>query len=523
MQKELSMKILTSPLMKKAEAIADERGCSYGELMENAGTAAAKRIRDIMGGGVAGKRFLILCGKGNNAGDGLVIARHLLTWGADVTVLFLLGADSGKMSPLCRENLMLLEGFSHLRLTEELPEEAFDAVIDGVFGTGFSGTLPSGVSAVFAKIQKQNVIFSLDIPSGIDCDNGFADENVLRADHTFSFGALKPAHVLKRSALLCGKTEVLPIGIGEEVIDSLPGICFLNRDAAAKALPKRKPDSHKGSYGKLLNIGGCSHMTGALMLSTMAALAGGAGLCKAAAPETVTSVVAGNILPCIHAPLPVSESGSISLKALPKLERELTWATALVMGCGMSVCEDTAALTEAMVSSAKVPMVLDADAINCLAGKAELLKKAKAPVILTPHMLEMSRLSGYPVDEIQKDRFRIACDFAKEYGVTLVLKDSTTVIASPDGSLQMLTPESENGAFTANCSSGLAKGGSGDILAGLIGAMLAQGASPEDAACCGVWLHGRAADLCEKEMTAYCMQPTDVLRYLPAVFKELLR
>ena len=516
------MKILTSPLMKKAEAIADEKGCSYGELMENAGTAAAKRIREIMGGGVAEKRFLILCGKGNNAGDGLVIARHLLTWGADVTVQFLLGMDRERMSPLCRENLALLDGASRLRLTEELPGEEFDAVIDGVFGTGFSGTLPESVSAVFTKVSKRSVIFALDIPSGINCDSGSADENVLAADHTFSFGALKPAHILKRSALLCGKTEVLGIGIEEEDIGSLPGIRLLNRDAAAKALPKRRADSHKGSYGKLLNIGGCSHMTGALMLSTMAVLAGGVGLCKAAAPETVTGIVAGNILPCIHAPLPVSESGSISVKALPQLEKELKWATALVMGCGMSVCRDTIALTEAVLSSAEVPMVLDADAINCLAGKAELLKAAKAPVILTPHLLEMSRLSGYSVEEIQKDRFRIARDFAKEYGVTLVLKDSTTVIASPDGELSMLTPESEGTVFTANRSSGLAKGGSGDILAGLIGAMLGQGASSAEAAACGVWLHGRAADLCEQEMTAYCMQPTDVLRYLPAAFKELL-
>ncbi|MBQ4051692.1 MAG: NAD(P)H-hydrate dehydratase [Oscillospiraceae bacterium] len=516
------MKILSSSLMKKAETIADGKGCSYGELMENAGTAAAKRICRIMDGGVADKHFLILCGRGNNAGDGLVIARHLLTWGADVTVLFLLGMDKERMTPLCRENLALLNGFARLRLTDRLPEGAFDAVIDGVFGTGFSGCLPENVREVFAKIPKQSVIFALDIPSGINCDNGFADENVLSADYTFSFGAPKPAHILKRSALYCGKTEVLSIGIEEEDIDSLPGIRFLNRDAAAKALPKRQPDSHKGSYGKLLNIGGCSHMTGALMLSTMAALAGGTGLCKVAAPETITHIVAGSILSCIHAPLPVSDSGSISCEALPRLEKELDWATALVLGCGMSVCEDTVLLTETLLQTSRVPMVLDADAINCLSGKAELLKKAKAPVILTPHMLEMSRLSGYSMEEIQKDRFRIAEDFAREYGVTLVLKDSTTVVASPDGVLRMLSPGYGEMTFTANRSSGLAKGGSGDILAGLIGAMISQGASPEDAAVCGVWLHGRAADLCEEEMTAYCMQPVDVLRTLPAAFKELL-
>ena len=516
------MKILTSDLMKKAEALAVEKGCSYGELMENAGTAAAKRIRDIMGGGVADKKFLILCGKGNNAGDGLVIARHLFRWGGEVAVLFLLGSDEERMSPLCRENLHALDGLP-LILTEKLPEGGgYDAVIDGVFGTGFSGELPAAVSAVFDSISKHSVKFALDIPSGIDCDSGIADPHIISADYTFSFGAPKPAHILKRSALFCGQTEVLDIGIDEEDIDSLPGILLLTRKEAAEMLPKRRPDSHKGSYGKLLNIGGCSHMTGAVMLSTLSALAGGVGLCKVAAPETVTNIIAGNILPCIHAPMPVSASGSVAKEALPALEKELKWATALLMGCGMSVCDDTKELVGALLLTSEVPMVIDADGINCLAGRAELLKKAKAHVILTPHLLEMSRLCGHSVEDIQKDRFRIAADFAKEYGVTLVLKDSTTVIASSDGSLRMLSSEPEGMTFTCNENSGLAKGGSGDVLAGLVAAMLTLGASPADAAACGVWLHGRAADLCEKDMTAYCMQPTDVIRYLPAAFKELI-
>lgn len=507
------MKILTSDLMKRAEALADQKGCSYGELMENAGTAAAKRILGIMGGGVAGKRFLIICGRGNNAGDGLVIARHLANWGGKAEVCFLFGKE--RLSPLCRENLVLLDGVERVRVSETLPAGEFDAVIDAVFGTGFTGTLPVEAAGAFAKIRERSVIFAMDIPSGINCDSGEADTHTLPADYTFSFGAPKPAHFLKRSALFCGQIEVLDIGIGEDDIDSLPGILPLNREAAAKALPKRFPDSHKGSYGKLLNIGGCSHMTGAVMLSTLSALAGGAGLCKTAAPETIMPIIAGRILSCIHAPLPVSESGSISSGALPRLQEELRWATAAVMGCGMSVCADTISLTEGVLKTAEIPLVLDADAINCLAGRAELLKQKKAPVILTPHLLEMSRLCGKTVAEIQTDRFRIAREFAAEYGVTLALKDSTTVIASPDGELRMLCAESLTG-------SGLAKGGSGDILAGLIGAMLVQGASPVDAASCAVWLHGRAADLCEAEMTAYCMQPEDVLRYFSGAFKELL-
>lgn len=514
------MRILTSALMKQAEAAADKKGCSYGELMENAGTAAAKRIRDILGGGVADRRFLILCGKGNNAGDGLVIARHLVSWGGCVTVCFLLGRE--RMSPLCTENLSLLKEQERLTLTDTLPAGEYDAVIDGVFGTGFTGALPDRLREAFASISRHSVIFALDIPSGIDCDSGAADPGLLKADYTFTFGAPKPAHILKGSSLLCGQIEVLDIGIGEADIDSLPGILPLDRAAASKMLPKRTPDSHKGSYGKLLNIGGCSHMTGAVMLSTLAALAGGTGLCKTAAPETITSLIAGNILPCIHAPLPVSASGSIAVSALPRLEEELRWATAAVMGCGMSVCADTVALTEGVLGCTEVPTVLDADGLNCLAGRTELLKKKKAPVILTPHLLEMSRLCGQSVNEIKADRFRIAREFAMEYAVTLVLKDSVTVIASPDGTLRMLCTGGAEGIFRADCCSGLAKGGSGDLLAGLIGAMLAQGASPDEAAACGVWLHSRAAALCEEEMTAYCMQPTDVLRYLPAAFRELL-
>lgn len=530
------MRVLTSTSMKIAEAIAVEKGSSYLELMENAGRAAAECIRQSLGN-VHGKEIVVICGKGNNGGDGLVIARMMLGWGADVTVAFPLGMDEERMTPLCRANLYALREADNgqLLVVDGSMDDVLlrnvirlaDAVVDAVFGTGFSGRLPETVSRIFDLVHKRSVKFALDIPSGINCDTGEADPGSFPADVTYAFAAPKPAHVLKRSARLCGTVAVLDIGIREQDIDSLPeGIAMLTRETAAAVLPHRQPDSHKGSYGKLLNIGGCSHMTGAVMLSTLSALSGGVGLCKVAAPDTVVNIIAGNILPCIHAPMPVSESGSISKAAIPALKDELKWATALLMGCGMSVCEDTKALTEAVLASSSVPMVLDADAINCLAGRADLLKKAKAPVILTPHLLEMSRLCGEPVEVCRDRRFDIASSFAREYGVTLVLKDSTTVIASADGGLHMLSAEPVRDGYTAvfkgSDTSGLAKGGSGDLLAGLIASMLAQGLDPADAAMLGVWLHSRAGDLCEEEMTAYCMQPTDVLRYLPAAFKELL-
>lgn len=537
------MKILTCSSMKIAEAIAVEKGGSYLGLMENAGTAAAARISALIGG-AADKEILILCGKGNNGGDGLVIARKLLEDGANVTVLFAQGfgpdgLDEQRLSPLSRANLRALDDWREGRLAilgPDISDEKLRSlvqraavIVDGVFGTGFSGALPPEVVRLNRAAGKScGLLCALDIPSGIDCDTGQADPQSFPAEVTFAFAALKPAHLLKRSALLCGRVERLDIGISRTDINSLPeGITPLTRTLAAESLPRRQPDSHKGSYGKLLNVGGCSHMTGAIMLSTLSAMAGGSGLVKVAAPHTITSVIAGRILPCIHAPLPASPSGSISYEGVDQLSEELHWATALLMGCGMSVCEDTRLLTEEVLTTAQVPMVLDADAINCLAGRAQLLKKAEAPVVLTPHLLEMSRLSGESVALCRDRRFDLASSFAREYGVILVLKDSTTVIAGPDGALYMTAPPKRPGAdgipfFEGSTASGLAKGGSGDLLSGLIAAMLAQGADPVQAALCGVWLHARAADLCEQELTAYCMQPTDVIRFLPAAFKELM-
>ena len=205
----------------------------------------------------------------------------------------------------------------------------------------------------------------------------------------------------------------------------------------------------------------------------------------------------------------------------------MSWANALLLGCGLSVCEDTRLLVEELVTTSNIPMVLDADALNCLAGQTQLLKKAKAPAILTPHLLEMARLTGESVELCRARRFDIASSFAREYGVVVVLKDSTTVIASPEGALYMTVPVEQKGPDGFPCTygntcSGLAKGGSGDLLAGLAASLLSQGAEPLQAALAAVWLHATAGDLCEEEMTAYCMQPTDVLHYYPAAFHQLL-
>ena len=312
---------------------------------------------------------------------------------------------------------------------------------------------------------------------------------------------------------MCGKIELIDIGIPAADIAAIPdGITLLSAETAAGCIPKRQEDSNKGDYGKLLNVGGCVHMTGAVILSTLSAMRCGVGLVKVAAPQPVLSAVASHILECIYSPLPVSESGSISIDGVEQLRTEMGWATAGLIGCGLSVCDDTRLLVEEVISSFGRPLVIDADGLNCVAENPAMLRKALAPVIITPHIKEMSRLTGLSVEIIKNRRFDVAAQFAEKYGVTVVLKDSNTVIATPKREL----------FINGNGNSGLAKGGSGDVLAGVIASFLAQGASPLAAAVAGVFLHAEAGDMAAQTFTPYAMLPSDVIESIPFVLKQLL-
>lgn len=510
------MKILTSSAMKIAESVAVEKGSSYMELMEQAGKGAAERILGLSD--VSGKQVVVLCGKGNNGGDGLVSARYLADAGAEITVIFVMGRE---LSALARANLYELEKRRVHFLEPDAPLtrrlEAIrksDILIDAIFGTGFSGELPDACKELADAASNCRAIkVALDVPSGIDCDTGFSDKDTLKADYTYTFAALKPAHVLKASVPLCGKIELIDIGISEADISAIQdGITLLNSEIVAGCIPKRRDDSNKGDYGRLLNIGGCAHMTGAVILSTQSAMRCGVGLVKVAAPQSAIPAVAAHILECIYSPMPVSDSGSISIDGIEQLRFEMSWATAGLIGCGLSVCDDTRLLVEEVVSSFGKPLVIDADGLNCVAENPAMLRKAKAPVIVTPHIKEMSRLTGLSVEVIKSRRFDVAAQFAEKYGVTVVLKDSNTVIATPKREL----------FINRNGNSGLAKGGSGDVLAGMIASFLTQGASPLAAAASGVFLHAEAGDMAAQTFTPYSMLPSDVIESIPFVLKQLM-
>ncbi|MGI5856196.1 MAG: NAD(P)H-hydrate dehydratase [Candidatus Merdivicinus sp.] len=511
------MKVLTSAAMKIAESAAVEQGSSYLELMERAGAGAAKQILALVD--VTERPVLVLCGKGNNGGDGLVVARHLVQAGGEATVLFLMGRE---LSALSRSNLYALEGLPVTLMDgASLPEEEWNGlfrsagvVVDAVFGTGFSGDLPERCREALDEANRSSAVkIALDVPSGVDCDTGLFDPHSFQADVTYAFAAYKPAHLLKSSRALCGRLELVDIGIPEVQIASIAdGVTVIRPDLAAHCIPRRREDSNKGDYGRLLDIGGCRNMTGAVILSALAAMRSGVGLVKVATAQPVVPLVGGRLLECIHHSLPTAGDGSISVDAADELREQSRWATAVLVGCGLSVTEDTKLLVEDLIASSCRPLVIDADGLNCIASNPDMLLKAHVPVILTPHMKEMSRLTGLPVEVVKARRFDVAAQFASKYGVTVVLKDANTVIATPKGERYL----SDNG------NAGMAKGGSGDVLAGIIASLLAQGAPTVSAAVAGVYLHAAAGDMAAQNLTQYAMLPSDLIDELPYVFRSFI-
>lgn len=510
------MLTLTVAQMKNAERLADENGLSYGRMMENAGTAAFRYLKERHA--LLQKKCVILAGAGNNAGDGFVIARKMLEEGCVPVVLLCCGEPK---SELARANFALYTEKKGIVIdAAEDPQGAERAlsqaglVIDGIFGTGFRGELAATAAGMVALANAGGAErVALDIPSGMDADSGHAGEVCFRAGLTLSFAAFKPAHHNAESGAYCGRVEVLDIGIPADTAFAAAGdVRHLTAEYIQGLLPVRRADSHKGDYGNLLLIAGSNGMGGAAMMATLAALRSGAGKTTLASTATVVRSAAASLMEAMTLSLPEAD-GAIDGADSEQLERALHNATACMLGCGLSVTEGTKRLVTAVIEGTECPLVLDADALNILAEQPELLKRAARPPILTPHPGEMARLCGMTTRQIVENPMSAARLFAREYGCVVVLKGHRTVIAVPNGAVYVNT--------TGNA--GLAKGGSGDVLAGMIAGLLAQGIPTEAAALCGVYLHGRCADRLAERMSQYSILARDVIAELPALLKELGR
>lgn len=508
------MRVVTAEQMRQVEKNALAYDLTYARLMENAGSAAAAFIRRILSS--EGRNCIIFCGKGNNGGDGYVTARKLHEQGAHVIVVLSEEKPQGleasaMLSMLDVLKVPVLSMAQHAEQIKEYTQHA-DIVVDAIYGIGFHGSLSPLVKQSCDYINNSiAAVVALDLPSGVEADTGRVAAGAVMADFTVAFDSLKPLHIYPSSLTYCGHVEALSIGIPAEAYKGIPSL-FQSIDEALvwRTIPLRDPESHKGTYGKVLSLCGSPPYRGAAVLSTLAALRTGAGICCIAAIDSVCTAVVHQVPEATLLPLPETEGLVDVTQAKPLLAPHLSDSQSILFGCGSGDNKATKALLEYLLTVSTAPMVLDADAINLLANNLDLLHTASAPIVLTPHPGEMARLCHCSVAEVQKNRHLVALEFARKYKVYVVLKGHETLVATPQG--QVFRNHTGN--------PGLAKGGSGDILAGMIASLIAQGISPVYAALCGVWLHGKAADRCAKRLSQYSMLPSDILTDLGQLFLE---
>jgi NAD(P)H-hydrate epimerase len=462
----------------------------------------------------------VLAGPGNNGGDGHVIARCLAAAGYRVTVFLLGSAD--RVRGDAAENLRLLAALG-IPLAEVPDEEAFDrqaprmreigAWVDAVFGVG----LGKPVEGLFRNaIELVNAarcpVVSVDLPSGLDADSGMPLGACVRAQVTVTFGYPKIGLLVHPGTGFAGAVEVVDIGIPGAVAELVaPRQRLLTPEAVRRMLPQRPADAHKGLTGHLLVVGGSPGKTGAVAMAATAALRVGAGLATVAAAENLNPVLEALSLEAMTAPLPDGGTGVLGAAAGAGLAALCGGKSCLAVGPGLGMAPETGELVRGLVRTAEVPVVIDADGLNHLAAHLEALDGLRAPVVLTPHPGEMARLAGTDAAAVQRDRIGFARRLAVGRGVYVVLKGARTVVAQPDGSV-FLNP-------TGN--SGMAAAGMGDVLTGAIAGLICQGASPAEAACAGVYLHGAAADALAASVGPRGYLAGEVLRELPAALARV--
>jgi NAD(P)H-hydrate epimerase len=535
-------KLLTSGQMREADRrTIEELGMPGVVLMENAGAGVVEqltaRMPDV-------RRVLVLAGRGNNGGDGFVIARRLLFQGKQVQViLFGQGDQLHGDARIHYDVFVRLGGRVHewvLSSSDTFPdaEETSDplapvrgwlahaqVVVDAVFGTGLIKPVTGVIAQTLEAVNQSGLpVIAVDIPTGISSDTGKILGTALRARWTVTFAAEKIGHRVYPGAAWCGEVIRIPIGIPERYINipehrvarNVPdALCREGGHPGQQrattfpaTLPQRPPDAHKGTCGHLLILAGSTGKAGAAVLTALGALRMGSGLVTVATPRATQQQVAAQLTEAMTLPLPDNHAGTLSAGSLDTILNTGIQPAALAMGPGLGTERMVFATLHELMERIDVPTVLDADGLNVMAGQGQrlvmLMRKRSAPLILTPHPGEMARLTQRTVLEIQNDRLNSAQSMAAEWGVWVVLKGADTVIAAPDGRIWI----NETG------NPGMAAGGSGDLLTGIIGGLLAQGCDAEQAARLGVWIHGAAGDIAAQERGMAGLLASDLLPYL---------
>lgn len=514
------MKVVTTHTMQSLDrqAITDF-GIPGLELMENAGRGCVEEIQSSFGA-ASGLRAVVLAGRGNNGGDGYVIARLLDGLGWRVKVLILAGREQvqgdaeANLARLPQEMLDFCPREGDLAARHKQEINRADLLVDAMLGTG----LRSDVTGIYQEaVELINAsgrpVLAVDIPSGIHGTTGGILGSAVKADVTVTFCLAKLGHVLYPGAEQSGRLVVADIGIPAEVMAAAQGYDFLNAECVAPLLKQRSRTAHKGNFGHCLIIAGSTGKTGAASLAANSAVRSGSGLVTLAVAESLKPILEIKTTEAMTLALPDAGCGYLGSGALPPLEQLLHMRDAVAVGPGLGQHRETTALVHSLVETIGVPLVIDADGLNALAEDLSVLGRKRADsVILTPHPGEMGRLLGCSVPDVEGSRLSLAQNFAVTNGVYLVLKGARTIIAAPDGAV----------AINGSGNPGMASGGMGDVLTGILASLLGQGYSAWDACRLGVFLHGYAADMVAQDKGEIGMNATDVQEKLPYAINRLL-
>ena len=489
-------------------------------LMENAGLRVVEAAVAELGGTIRGKRVLVFAGKGNNGGDGFVVARHLANQGAEVKVFLLARLEDYRGD--ARVNLDILEQMSvklfqlHEGKDLNLVKIALvytDLIIDAIFGTGFRGPLLGFIDTLIGMInQSEKPAIAVDIPSGLEADTGRTPGNCTRAARTVTFGVAKPGLYLEPGCHFTGQIMVGDISFPPALLEKLQlKLNVLTVAECRSLLPRRKLGGHKGTYGHAVVVGGSTGLTGAVVLCAQAAMRAGAGLVTAAVPAAVNGILETKLTEIMNLPLPDQGCGYFLAEAwetlAPERDRYDVWA----VGPGLGQQPASAEFLQRLLENCTRPLVLDADGLNLLARRPEVLQGYQGRAVLTPHPGEMARLLKITTEDVQRRRLAVAQQAAIVFNAVVVLKGWRTIIASPDGQT-FINPTGNPGLATA---------GSGDVLTGVIAGLLAQGLQPLEAAAAGAFIHGLAGDRAVEQQGMTALIAGDIVATLPQVFREL--
>jgi NAD(P)H-hydrate epimerase len=509
-------KITTAAQMRAIDAATIKRYRVPGlVLMEHAGRGCAEIARDMLGGCVAGKQVVIVAGKGNNGGDGLVIARWLQSWQARVKVLLLGKKRQLTGDPQTHLAMALALGIEVREVTSVnglTPLTSCDLIVDAIFGTGITKPVEGLVKEVIKRINRSKaLVLAVDVPSGLDPDTGQIWGVCVQADCTATMGLPKVGHLLPPGKIMTGKLAVVDIGIPPAVVKKQNlNISLMTKCDAQHLMPRRPLDAHKGSCGSVAVVAGATGMTGAAALCSLATLRSGAGKTVMGVPDSLSNVMARKLTEVMIKPLP-SSAGAMNTQALKGIKGLIDWGDVFLFGPGLSQTPETVRLVRAVCAHLHKPTVLDADALNALAGHLHVLRNAPKGIVITPHVGEFAQLVGKSTDEVLADRINLVREFVKRHQLVVVLKGHPTVICDTNGDIYINS--------TGNA--GMATAGAGDVLSGVIAGLMAQKLKTLPAALLGVYAHGLAGDLAKEKKGEMGMVAGDVLDKIPEALMKI--